>query len=311
MLSIQRYLAETLVLLDERSGTPRSSLVVASRTYDPDPAALSEFLEVTSSVPWVEPVPVTALLSDRDAEQASPQQRPAKPPPSAAPPPTLTTARLAQMTRQRSTMLSVSEVLADGAIFAATYGELLDELTSARWRWAPAGWTALGTSVSADITAATKAIRVVPRSFNLLAENGTLQVTVVNGLAYDVEDIHLLAVPNNPRVQIIEQPGPISIEPGSRTNVPLQVAAVAAGKVEITIYLTTADGTVIGTEGVIKVQANPLDSTIYWVGGVLAGTVLLAGLARAALRGTSRIDEIEDIEAVTAAHATGEDMNPR
>jgi hypothetical protein len=34
-------------------------------------------------------------------------------------------------------------------------------------------------------------------------------------------------------------------------------------------------------------------------------------LARAALKGTSRIDEIEDIEAVTAAHATGEDLNPR
>jgi len=311
VLSTQRYLAESLVLLGERAGTPRSTLVVAPRTYDTDPAALAAFLEATSSVPWLQPVDATSLLTDRASERAVAQQRPAQAPPSAAPGPTLTTARLAQMTTQRATILSVSEVLANGAVVAATYGELLDELTSTRWRWNRAGWTTLSTSVSSDITAATRAIRVVPRSVNLLAEHGTLQVTVVNGLADVVEDIRLKLVPNNPRIQIVEQPGPITIQPGSRAIVPVEVAAVAAGKVEINAYLTTADGTVIGTPAAIRVQANPLDSTIYWAGGMLVAIVLLAGIARTILRGTSRIDEIEDIEAVTAAHAAGDDMDPR
>ena len=311
VLATQRYLAESLVLLGERAGTPRSTFVVAPRTYDPDAQALAAFLSATSNVPWLEPVDAVSLLTDRDSERVIAQQRPAKQPPSAAPAPTLTTARLSQMTTQRSTMLSVAEVLEDGEVFAATYGELLDELTSTRWRWDRLGWATLGTSVSADITAATRAIRVVPRSVNLLAERGTLQVTVVNGLDYVVDDIRLKLVPNNPRIQIIEQPGPITIEPGSRAIVPVQVAAVAAGKAEINAYLTTADGTLIGSPAVIRVQANPLDAAIYWVGGTLVGIVLLAGIARTVLRGTSRIDEIEDIEAVTAAHAAGEDMDPR
>ena len=311
VLATQRYLAESLVLLGERAGTPRSALVVAPRTYDPDPAALASFLATTASVPWLETVDAASLLTDRPSEQAVAQQRPAKQPPSAAPAPTLTTARLSQMTTQRSTMLSVSEVLEDGEVFAATYGELLDELASARWRWNRVGWTTLGTAVSADITAATRAIRVVPRSVNLLAEQGTLQVTVVNGLDYVVDDIRLKLVPNNPRIQIVEQPGPITIEPGSRAIVPVQVSAVAAGRAEINAFLTTADGTIIGTPAAIRVQANPLDATIYWVGGVLAGIVLVAGIARTALKGTSRIDEIEDIEAVTAAHAAGEGRDPR
>ncbi|XKF81088.1 DUF6049 family protein [Humibacillus xanthopallidus] len=311
VLATQRYLAETLVLLGERAGTPRSALVVAPRTYDPDPQALSSFLATTASVPWLETVDAASLLTDRPSERAVAQQRPAKQPASAAPAPTLTTARLSQMTTQRSTMLSVSEVLEDGEVFAATYGELLDELASARWRWNREGWTTLGTAVSADITAATRAIRVVSRSINLLAEQGTLQVTVVNGLDYVVDDIRLKLVPNNPRIQIVEQPGPITIEPGSRAIVPVQVAAVAAGRAEINAYLTTADGTIIGTSAAIKVQANPLDATIYWVGGVLAGIVLIAGIARTVLKGTSRIDEIEDIEAVTAAHAAGEGGDPR
>ena len=114
--------------------------------------------------------------------------------------------------------------------------------------------------MSADITAATRAIRVVPRSVNLLAEQGTLQVTVVNGLDYAVEDIRLKLVPNNPRIQIVEQPGPITIEPGSRAIVPVQVAAVAAGRAEIHAYLTTADGTLIGSPATIPVPANPLDA---------------------------------------------------
>jgi hypothetical protein len=311
VLATQRYLAESLVLLGERAGTPRSALVVAPRTYDADPGALGAFLDATSTVPWLEPVDVVSLLTDRDSEKAAAQQRPAQPPPSAAPAPTLTTARLAQMATQRSTMLSVSQVLAGGEAVAATYGELLDELASTRWRWNRAGWTTLSAAVSTAITAATKAIRVVPRSVNLFAERGTLQVTVVNGLDDVVEDIRLKLVPNNPRIQIVEQPGPITVQPGSRAIVPVQVAAVAAGKVEINAYLTTADGTLIGTAATIRVQANPLDSTIYWAGGTLVGIVLLAGIIRAIVRGTSRIDEIEDIEAVTAAHAAGEDMDPR
>ena len=37
VLATQRYLAESLVLLGERAGTPRSALVVAPRTYNADP----------------------------------------------------------------------------------------------------------------------------------------------------------------------------------------------------------------------------------------------------------------------------------
>jgi hypothetical protein len=82
----------------------------------------------------------------------------------------------------------------------------------------------------------------------------------------------------------------------------VEVAAVAAGRAEIRAYLTTADGTLIGSPATIPMAANPLDGAIYWVGGILVGLVLLAGVGRAVLKGTSRVDEIADIEALTAAH---------
>ncbi len=231
VLSVQRYLAETLVLLGERAGTPRSVLVTAPRTYDPDGAALATFLAATSSAPWLEPVDAASLLSDSGTEQAVEQASPATPVASAAPPAVLTARRLAQMAEQRDTLLSVSSVLRDGAEFERTYREVLDELASTRWRYQPGSWATLSTSVARDIRAATSAIRVVPRTstINLLAENGTLRITVENGLDYTVQDIRLRLVPDNPRIRVVEQPGPVTIGPLSRTNVPVEVAAVAAG----------------------------------------------------------------------------------
>jgi hypothetical protein len=313
VLATQRYLAESLVLLGERAGTSRSVLVAAPRSYDPDDAGLASFLAATASAPWLESVDPASLLTDDGTDKAEVQARPTTAVASAAARPVLSPARLAQMAEQRDTLLSVSSVLRDGEQFERTYREVLDELASARWRDRPGSWGALAGSVAADVRAATSAIRVVPRTttINLLAENGTLRVTIENGLDYTVEGIRLRLVPDNPRIRVVAQPDPISIGPESRTNVPVDVAAVAAGRAQIRAFLTTADGTMIGSPSTIPVSANPLDGTIYWVGGVLVGLVLLAGVLRAVLKGTSRVDEIADIEAVTAAHQTLGDADDR
>ena len=315
VLATQRYLAESLVLLGERAGTPRSVLVVAPRSYDPDGAGLAAFFAATASAPWLQAVDAASLLTDGDggADRAEVQTRPTAAVATGVAPPVLNARRLTQMAQQRDTLLSVSSVLRDGAQFERTYREVLDGLASARWRDRPGAWATLRNSVAADVRAATSAIKVVPRTstINLLAENGTLRVTVENGLDYAVEDIRLRLVPDNPRVRVLAQPEPISIGPASRTNVPVEVAAVAAGRAQIRAFLTTADGTMIGSPATIPVAANPLDGAIYWVGGILVGIVLLAGVARAVLKGTSRVDEIADIEAVTAAHQTLGEVDDR
>lgn len=312
VLSVQRYLAESLVLLGERAGTPRSVLVVAPRSYDPDAAGLATFLRAVSSAPWLDVVDAASLLSDRGNDVAAPQTRPTTPVASAAPRPVLNTRRLSQMAEQRDTLVSVSSVLRDGDAFERTYREVLDELASARWRYRPSAWGNLANSVASDVRSATSAIKVASRAtVNLLAETGTLQVTIENGLDYTVQDIRLRLAPNNPRIQVIEQPGPITIGPSSRTNVPVQVAAIAAGRAEIRAFLTTADGTQIGSPATIKVSANPIDGAIYWIGGILVGLVLLFGVVRAVVKGTSRVDEIADIEAVTAAHEALGDSEDR
>ncbi len=292
----QQFLAETLALLGERPGTERSVLVLGGRTYRPDPATLRDLLAAIDAAPWLTPVPADSLLVDSGSDVATRASTPTRSVPAIAPAPTLTAARLARMAEQRDTLRRVATVLRDGAAFEATYREVLDELASARWRWNPRAWPLLESSVSANVHAATSAIKVVPRSFNFLAEQGTLSITVENGLDFAVEDIRLVLSPTNPRMQVVQQPPPIRIGANSKTSVKVTVRAVAAGQADIRAFLTTADGTPIGSPAVIPVAANPLDSTIYWVGGVLAALVLVAGVARALLRGTARIDEIDDAQ---------------
>lgn len=301
VVATQRFLAETLVLLGELPGRARSVLVAAPRSYDPDPAGLAAFLRATTdSIPWLDTVALDALVRDDGTESARPEERPAKAPPSAAPRRTLNEFRLRQLAEQREEVNAVATVVEDGVAFEQTYGALLDELTSTRWRYQPGAWSQLHNSVSADVRNATSAIRVVPRRINFLAENGTLRITLENGLGYAVEDLRLVLSPMNPRMQVLEQPGPVSIAagPDARSNVNVPVHAVAAGRADLLAYLTTADGTRIGSEAIIPVSANPLDTTFYWIGGVLAGLVLLAGVVRAVLKGTSRIDEIGDLDTI-------------
>ncbi|MBB2987247.1 DUF6049 family protein [Terracoccus luteus] len=293
-LPVQRYLAETLVLLGERPGTTRSVFVTAPRNYDPDPATLSAFLAAVSSAPWVDPVDPAALLEDSGGDQASAAETPVQPVTSAAPKPTLSAGRLANLAAQRSRLQDVAAVLADGQAFERTYREVLDELASARWRWQPDSWNVLSNTVARETTAATSAITVADQSVNFLAEQGSLQVTVENGLPFAVAGVRLVLAPTNPRMQVVEQPGAITVAPGSKRTVRVPVVAVAAGRADIRAYLTTEDGTPIGSPAVISVSANPLDGRIYWVGGAVVALVLVAGVGRALLRGTSRIDEIAD-----------------
>ncbi|MDN5766808.1 MAG: DUF6049 family protein [Humibacillus sp.] len=308
-LPVQRYLAETLVILGERSGTPRSLLVVAPRTYDPDAAGLAAFVAATSTAPWLTPIDAASLLTDSGADRALKQQQPVSTFPATVPPPTLNRRRLALMEFQRERLNRVAGVLRDGEQFQRTYREVLDELASVRWRYQPASWSQLSTTVAAETRAATSAIKVVAQSVNFLAEKGTLQITVENGLPYQVEDIRLVLAPSNPRMQVVTQPGPISIAPSSKRVVPVPVIAVAAGEADIRAFLTTADGTPIGSPAVIPVSANPIDSTVFWVGGGLLGLILLAGVARAVVKGTSRIDEISDTGALPGRH--GRDVHEK
>lgn len=276
-LMTQEFVAETATLLEESPGIDRSVVVAMPRDIDPDPAALRAFLTSLSGVPWLSFTTGDALLADASRSAAV-----ATGPgtwPTATPQVDATT--LTSISQLRPTIARIAAVVPDGADYRLTWNDTLDQLTSVRWRERPGSVTTLTTAAATAGRNATQGIRVSAQTTNFLADEGVLQVTIVNDLDVRVQDLRLVLTPGNPRMRVIEQPEPVSIARNSRAVVKVRMRAVAAGLVPITATLTTADGTAIGTPADLLVRANPPGSIFYLALGGAAGLVLLVGLARA------------------------------
>jgi hypothetical protein len=187
-----------------------------------------------------------------------------------------------------SAIAGIASILGDGGQFGVRWADAQVQELSARWRGHPGAFTAVGTAMDAAISKVSRGVRVAPSSVNFFADRGVLQVTVVNDLAIPVHDVHLRLIPDEPRLRIEQQPGPLKIGARSRTNARLQVTSIAAGVVNVEAILTTRNGTPLGQHTSVDVRVQPPSPWIYWVLGGLAGLILVLGTYRSLRRGSTR-----------------------
>lgn len=285
-LVTQQFIAETAAIVAERPGRSRTFAVVAPRGLDPDAAALARFFAAVGATPWITSVGTGEALSRSAA--ARPAASGGKGGWSPAGAAQLTGPRLADLGEQRTTIGRVATILGDGAGFRQQWQEALDQLTSARWRTDPDGWAALQAEAAAAATRATRGIVVSPQTTNFLADEGVLQITVVNDLDDPVENLQLNLAPTNARMRIDRQPDPVRIAARSRATVQARAVAVAAGLVPINAWLTTSDGTRVGQGATITVRANPPGGWLYVISGAVVALVFLGGIIRTLRRSADR-----------------------
>jgi len=304
-ITIQQFLADTMALLGERPGTPnRSVMVAAPRMFAGDPSVLASYFAAIAQAPWLTPTSTDLLLAAAGA--AAPEALPAgtnvtprtptsspsasKSAPDPLSPGTspLSQASLRQISRTTSAAEGVASISNAAQQFKVRWTDTQEQLLSSRWRGHKVGFAALDAATQAAITAVSRGVRVVPSSVNFFADRGVLQVTVVNDLAVPVHDVHLTLTPGQPRLRIEQQPGPLKIGAKSRTNVKLNVTAIAAGLVPIKAVLTTANGTPLGQNARVDVRVQPTSTWIYWVLGGLATIILVLGVYRSLRRGPTR-----------------------
>jgi hypothetical protein len=307
-VAIQQFLADSLALLGERPGTPnRSVLVAAPRTFAGDPTVLDSFFTAIARAPWLTPTTTEQLLTASGgatpevsalgttgsaitpaAPTASSTTSPIAPEtlsPGSSP---LTSANLRAIPGTLSAITGISSIRDDGRPFQVRWADAQDQLLSTRWRGDPGGPAAISAATKAAIMAVSGGVRVAPSSVNFFADQGVLQVTVVNDLAVPVHDVHLRLTPAQPRLRIEQQPPPLKIGAKSRTNVPLDVTAIAAGLVPIEAVLTTPNGTPLGQNAHVNVRVQPTSTWIYWVLVGLASVALVLGIYRSLRRGSTR-----------------------
>ena len=285
VLTSQRFVAETAALLGQSPGITRTFVVAMPRTIDPDVASMQLFLRTLAATPWLHVVGTDEVRAQ--SARSDPVAATTAGAWTLAGPAQMDAAALERIGVERQTIDRIASLFPEGAQYRAQWNDALNQLTSTRWRQDPAGQQRLSAMVSSAGGAATSGIHVNEQTTNFLADEGVLQVTVVNDLDSPVEGLRLVLVPTNPRLRIVAQPDPVRIEKQSRATIQVRAQAVAAGLVPVTATLTTADGTPIGVGTTITIRANPPGRVFYVVSGIVVGLVLLVGIIRT-LRGRRR-----------------------
>lgn len=298
--TVQQFLADTLALLQERPSVDRAVLVAAPRGFDADPQSLAALFRAVAEAPWITPTTTGALLGravDAAPEPTLARNKPATPgrSDSAAPAQVnaspLDPASLGGLHYQQFLIRGLGQILTGSPPFATVWSSAASELLSSRWRGHLEDWKTLSGQVQAATEGILTGVKVVPSTVNFFADDGSLQITVVNSLSRPVHDVRLQLTPGNPKLQIDTQPKPLEIGARSRANVRLHVRALAAGRVPILAQLSTPSGVPLGDNAKLTVHVQPPGAWIFWVFGVIAGLILVLGIIRTVRRGGSRLVE--------------------
>ncbi|WP_194288721.1 DUF6049 family protein, partial [Ornithinicoccus halotolerans] len=285
----QRLLAELLATYQEQPAARRSLLVVTPREDTSSPDRLAEHARVLHGLPWVRLTSAESLVGSSAPEATAPGVLTGQPAPASAvgdpaalppvAPSPLLDGGVERVEQVRALLTGAAEVVAGSESAAQRWHEVLDQQYSVRWRGSPA-WRQPLEAARAAAERVLAGVHVNPTTVNFLADEGLIQVTVVNDLDLPVEDLQVDVTPRNGRLRVTEPADPVTVGPGSRATVSFRARAVAAGDVPLEVRLTTPGGTEVGEAELMNVHVQPTGTWFYWALGGLAGAVLLLGLVR-------------------------------
>ena len=279
----QHLLADSVALLAESPGVPRTVLLLPDRSLDPDPTSLTRSLRALRSAPWVTPVRGEDLLTE---PTTTPLTEATTPPPGPASP--LNAGNLDAVRSLATTSAGLRPAFGDGRLLPADAGEIL---VSTRWRGHEQAWSTGRAALTARVRTLSEGVRVVPSAINFFAEHGALQVTVVNDLGVDVHDVRLVTEVQGrpPRLFVHGPPPRLTIRAHSRATVRLDTEAVAAGVVPVRATLRTDAGTPLGEDATVRVRVQPTNGWVLLAAGGVVGIVFVLGLFRAIRAGERRV----------------------
>jgi len=292
VLAGQEFVAHTAALLGERPSIERTFLVAPPRGFDAqvDANVLRGFLATAGSVPWLRAVGVEAALrpgAGLDAAPSLPTTPPGSPRTGDQPP---AGSDIERTLTQRATLTSLAGLLTPASPTLSRWTGLPTELMSTRWRQDPSGREPLLQALEAATASIASGVKVLPQTTNFLADEGVVQLTVVNGLNEPVRGVHAVFQPGNGRVVVVEPSAPVDIAANAKATVSVRLAAIAQGLVPVNVWLTTDNGTRIGSTEQLTIRAAPPGAWLYVGLGALFGVILVAGVVRALRRPRASID---------------------
>jgi hypothetical protein len=285
----QRFLAETAMIAAEAPDSRRTIVVAPPGGWSPSEALASDLLGETATTPWLTPTPLTSLSSAADTERAVPRH---SPPASKASPNELSRGYL-NAVRVVGARLGVyqSMLYRPAAAYTRSLDEALLATQSAAWRGGgqPRG-AALTRGLSDYVTSAEHKVRIISSAqVPMGGASGLVPVTIENGLHQAIRVRVVATVVNmagrTSQLTIGHFQDVVTIPPQSPSSpVRLPVSSAPQGSTQISLSLTSANGTALPVTKSLTVLSTRYGRAILFLIGAAIGVFVLTSLYRAVRR---------------------------
>jgi hypothetical protein len=285
----QRFLAETAMIAAEAPHSKRTVVVAPPGGWSPSKTLASDLLGETTKAPWLTPTELTSLSSAADTERAVPRH---SPPASKASPGELSRDYL-NAVRDVGDRLGVyqSMLYRPTAAYTRSLDEALLATQSAAWRGGgePRG-AALIQGLSEYVTSAENKVKIISSAqVPMGGASGLVPVTIENGLHQAIRVRVVATVVNMPgrtsQLTIGHFQDVVTIPPQSPSSpVRLPVSSAPQGSTQISLSLTSANGTPLPFTEKFTVQSTRYGRAILFLIGAAIGVFVLTSLYRAVRR---------------------------
>ncbi|WP_228976209.1 DUF6049 family protein [Streptomyces sp. DH12] len=297
-LAVQRFLAHTLAVTQERPGTGRSVVVAPQRMPTGSQAeSLADALRVLGAQRWTQPSDVIAATAVKPDPKATTGVPSARKYPRELARRELPMTVFQQVRTTQDTLDNFKVILTAAHRVVTPFGNAIKREMSTSWRGRPVEAAAYGRSVQAHLESLTGEVKLIDKSdLTLSGRSATIPVTVQNKLVQGVHHLVLRLESTKPtRLKLNDGKAiaelPVRIEGGHSQSVKFTASANANGPVPVRAQLYTEDGRRYGPQMEFTVKVSEITSTVMLViaGGVLllvlAGVRMYTQRKRAAARG--------------------------
>jgi hypothetical protein len=275
----QRYLAETAMIAAEQPNIARSIVVAPPRSWNPPAGLAGQLLKETVSAPWLKPVSLGQLATQKHPAGQVGRQAPAKVSPAELSKPMLSQVHAVD---QQVKLLQSIQTTPDANL---SYGVAAAE--SAAWRGggsAGAQGEALVQDLSGYLTGQEKKLTIIkPPRITLAGLKGPVPVSVSNGLSYPVK-VRLEVGPSR-GISVKSQPPPMIVPPGQQQIKKVEITASNVGSTTLTLRLLTPQGVALPTQTTVIIQATHYGTLALVIIGAALAIFVLTSATRAFRRG--------------------------
>lgn len=279
----QRFLAETAMITGEAPQNPRTIVITPPRRWAPSAEFAKAVLGYTSKVPWLRSVPLS------DAENSRPSGRTFQPEKGSS---GLSKKYLGQV-RELGERIDHFTSIFQPATSDFTLG--IPRAESSAWNGQSSRGKSLRRTLELQLDRSTGKIKVLNDDIRMAGRSGSTPITISNGLDHGTVVVTLHAYSQNrTRLRVNAVDRTLTLEPGHKDQVTLDMRAYANGTAYVNLELLAPDGVAFGGAHVLRVNATGYGRTALLIMGVSLAVLFVGVAIQVVRRRAERAEEPVD-----------------